>query len=39
MILDLTVSARSALHSTTTLTDEGLAALAALIDVSTARSA
>ena len=39
MILDLTASARAALHSTTTLTDEGLAALAALIDVATARSA
>ncbi len=38
MILDLTVSARSALASTTALTDEGLMALDALIDVSTARS-
>ena len=39
MILDLTASARTALHSTTGLTDEGRAALDALIDVSTARSA
>jgi geranylgeranyl diphosphate synthase type I len=39
MIVDLTASARAALHSTTSLTDEGVAALAALIDVSTARSA
>ena len=39
MILDLTTSARAALHSSTALTDEGLAALDALIDVSTARSA
>ena len=39
MILDRTASARTALHSTTGLTDEGLAALDALIDVSTARSA
>jgi len=39
MILDLTTSARSALQSTTALTDEGRAALAALIDVATARSA
>jgi len=39
MILDLTSSARVALHSTTSLTDEGLAALSDLIDVSTARSA
>ena len=39
MILDLTASARAALHSTTTLTDEGLAAMDALIDVATARSA
>ena len=39
MILDLSASARSALHSTTTLTDEGRAVLDALIDVSTARSA
>jgi geranylgeranyl diphosphate synthase type I len=39
MIQDLTASARTALHSTTALTDEGLAALDALIDVSTARSA
>ena len=39
MILDLTTSARSALASTTALTEEGRAALAALIDVATARSA
>ncbi len=39
MILDLSAAARAALHSTTGLTDEGLAALDALIDVSTARSA
>jgi len=39
MILHLTTSARAALDSTTALTDEGLTALAALIDVSTARSA
>ena len=39
MIQDLTTSARAALQSTTTLTDEGVAALDALIDVSTARSA
>jgi geranylgeranyl diphosphate synthase type I len=39
MILDLTSSARVVLHSTTSLTDEGVAALDALIDVSTARSA
>jgi geranylgeranyl diphosphate synthase type I len=39
MILDLSASARAALHSTTTLTNEGRAALDALIDVSTARSA
>jgi len=39
MILDLSASARTALHSTTTLTNEGVAALDALIDVSTARSA
>jgi len=39
MILDLSASARTALQSTTALTDEGLAALDALIDVSTARSA
>ena len=39
MILDLSASARTALHSTTALTDEGLAALDALIDASTARSA
>jgi geranylgeranyl diphosphate synthase type I len=39
MILDLSASARAALQSTTTLTSEGTAALDALIDVSTARSA
>ncbi|MEO6144508.1 MAG: polyprenyl synthetase family protein, partial [Dermatophilaceae bacterium] len=39
MILDLTGSARSALDSTTSLTDEGRTALAALINVATARSA
>ncbi|MHB1472869.1 MAG: polyprenyl synthetase family protein [Dermatophilaceae bacterium] len=39
MILDLSASARATLHSTTTLTNEGRAALDALIDVSTARSA
>jgi geranylgeranyl diphosphate synthase type I len=39
MILDLTTSARTALHKTTGLTDEGRKALDALIDVSTARSA
>jgi len=39
MILDLSASARAALHSTTSLTNEGKAALEALIDVSTARSA
>ena len=39
MILDLTASARAALDSTTGLTDEGRTALAALINVSTARSA
>ena len=39
MIQELSASARTALHSTTTLTDEGRAALDALIDVSTARSA
>lgn len=38
MILDLSASARAALHSTTALTNEGRAALDALIDVSTARS-
>ena len=38
MIQDLTASARAAVRSTTGLTDEGRAALAALIDVSTARS-
>jgi geranylgeranyl diphosphate synthase type I len=38
MIGDLTVSARTALHSTTGLTDQGREALDALIDVSTARS-
>jgi geranylgeranyl diphosphate synthase type I len=39
MILDLCASARAALRSTTGLTDEGRAALDALIDVSTTRSA
>jgi len=39
LIQELSVSARTALHSTTTLTDEGRAALDTLIDVSTARSA
>lgn len=39
MIRDLCASARAALHSTSELTEEGLAALDALIDVSTARSA
>ena len=39
MITDLSASARAALDSTTALTDEGRAALDALIDVSTARSA
>jgi geranylgeranyl diphosphate synthase type I len=39
MILDLSASARTALHSTTGLTEEGQEALDALIDVSTARSA
>jgi len=39
MIVDLSASARSALHSTTGLTDEARSALDALIDVSTARSA
>jgi geranylgeranyl diphosphate synthase, type I len=39
MILDLSASARAALSSTTMLTNEGRAALDALIDVSTARSA
>jgi geranylgeranyl diphosphate synthase type I len=39
MILDLSASARAALRSTTSLTNEGRAALEALIDVSTARSA
>jgi geranylgeranyl diphosphate synthase type I len=39
MILKLGASARAALHSTTALTEEGRAALDALIDVSTARSA
>jgi geranylgeranyl diphosphate synthase, type I len=39
MILDLSASARAALSSTTMLTSEGRAALDALIDVSTARSA
>jgi geranylgeranyl diphosphate synthase, type I len=39
MIVDLSASARAALHSTTGLTDEAREALDALIDVSTARSA
>jgi len=39
MILDLSASAREGLRSTTALTEEGRAALDALIDVSTARSA
>jgi geranylgeranyl diphosphate synthase type I len=39
MILDLSVSARAALHAATGLTGEARAALEALIDVSTARSA
>ncbi len=39
MIVQLTGSARAALGSTTTLTDEGRAALDALINISTARSA
>jgi len=39
MIQELSASARTALDSTTTLTNEGKAALDALIDVSTARSA
>ena len=39
MIQGLSASARMALHSTTTLTNEGKAALDALIDISTARSA
>ena len=39
MILDLCVSARTALNSASGLTDQGRAALDALIDVSTARSA
>jgi geranylgeranyl diphosphate synthase type I len=38
MILDLSASARTALHATTGLTDEGRTALDALIDVSTART-
>jgi geranylgeranyl diphosphate synthase, type I len=38
MILDLTASARTALRTTTGLTDEGQDALEALINVSTARS-
>lgn len=38
MIQDLTASARATVGSATGLTDEGRAALAALIDVSTARS-
>jgi len=39
MILDLSASARLALHSTTGLTKEGVEALDSLVDVSTARSA
>ena len=39
MIRDLSASARAALRSTRELTDQGQAALDALIDVSTARSA
>jgi geranylgeranyl diphosphate synthase type I len=39
MILELTASARAALHSTTGLTEQGRGALDLLIDVSTARSA
>ncbi|HEY5247760.1 MAG TPA: polyprenyl synthetase family protein [Dermatophilaceae bacterium] len=39
MILELSASARAALQATTGLTGEGLAALDALIDISTARSA
>jgi geranylgeranyl diphosphate synthase type I len=39
MILDLSGSARTALHTTTGLTEQGVEALDALIDVSTARSA
>ena len=38
MILDLSASARTALHTTTGLTEQGREALDALIDVSTARS-
>lgn len=38
MILDLSGSARTALHSTSGLTDEGVDALDALVGVSTARS-
>ncbi len=39
MIQELSASARTALRRATTLTDEGMAALDALVDVSTARSA
>ena len=39
MIRDLSASARTALHSTTGLTDEGREALDALIDISTTRTA
>jgi hypothetical protein len=39
MIRDLGASARAALYSTSELTDQGRAALDALIDVSTTRSA
>jgi geranylgeranyl diphosphate synthase type I len=39
MILELTASARAALHSTTGLTEQGRGALDLLIDISTARSA
>jgi len=38
MILDLSASARTALHTTTGLTEQGREALDALIDVSTART-
>jgi geranylgeranyl diphosphate synthase type I len=39
MILDLNASARTALHTTTGLTEQGVEALDALVDISTARSA
>jgi hypothetical protein len=38
MILDLSASARTALHTTTGLTNEGQEALEALIEATTARS-